>query len=227
MLDGLLIFRIASISIIGYWCVVNGPLYIDPKLTTHTRFKKRESHKIWIWWSASPLMFLVPFVALPWSSSIATISLFSLGPLLTISILSIFMFAPERPHMGAVIAAFGFNLIILITLFFRLNSPDIGYVTNIDIPFDLRLEYVKAVVVLWQTVAIYSSVAYLAFAISWLYAIWYMAEKMVKDDGQRFILGQWMAAVAGVASLCVIFGPLEEGFHNTFYAIDLLTKIPR
>jgi len=129
--------------------------------------------------------------------------------------------------MGTLLCGFGFALIILITIAFRINADDFGYIADATIPFESRLEQVKATAAFWQMIAVYAGAAYLAFAVSWIYAMWFTTEKIVRSSEDKFTFGQAQVALAGIVTICVVLGPLFEAFRNAFGAIAQISNVKK
>lgn len=228
MLDNFLCMRVAAFSLIGYFTVVAGPVLLDPRLPTHIGYPKRgyPPHG-WIWWLFTPLALLLPYIALRVFASKEALFISSVAPLLLLALAASFSFPPERPHFGALLCGFGFSLIILITVAFRVNANDFAYIADATIPFESRLEHVKATAAFWQTISVYAGAAYLAFAVSWIYAMWFTTEKIVGSPEDKFTFGQAQVALAVLVTICVVFGPLLEAFRNAFGAIAQISNVKK
>lgn len=228
MPDQFLCIRVAAFSLIGYFTVVAGPVLLDPRLPTHIGYPNRSypAHG-WIWWLFAPLAFVLPYINLRIFTSKELLLVSSISPLLALAIAASLSFPPERPHMGTLLCGFGFALIILITIAFRINADDFGYIADATIPFESRLEQVKATAAFWQMIAVYAGAAYLAFAVSWIYAMWFTTEKIVRSSEDKFTFGQAQVALAGIVTICVVLGPLFEAFRNAFGAIAQISNVKK
>src|SRR5258708_2491016 len=228
MVDGFLCIRVAAFSLIGYFTVIAGPLLLDPRLPTHIGYPNRgyPAHA-WIWWSIAPLAFVLPYINLKSFTSKELLLVGSIAPLLLLAIVASLNFPPERPHMGTLLCGFGFALIIVITVAFRIKANDFAYIADVTIPFELRLEQLKATAAFWQMISVYAGAAYLAFAISWIYAMWFTTEKIVSSSQDKFTFGQAQVALAGIVSICVILGPLLEAFQNAFRAVAQISNVKK
>ena len=228
MLDKFLCIRVAAFSLIGYFTVVAGPVLLDPKLPTHIGYPNRAypPHS-WIWWLLAPIAVVLPYIGLQVFKSKEALFVSSMAPLLILAIAASLSFPPERPHFGTLLCGFGFSLIILITVAFRVNANDFAYIADATIPFESRLEQVKATAALWQSITVYAGAAYLAFAVSWIYAMWFTTEKIVSSPEDKYTFGQACVAVAVLVTICVVFGPLLEAFRNAFVAIAQISNVKK
>lgn len=226
MSDSFLFARVATFSLIGYCSMIALPLYVDPKLYSHVAYGARDRpSNSWRWWLGGPIVFLLPLLMLRWFTSEGALLACSTAPLVVAVVIAAFSFPPERPHAGIVGTGFGFAVIILLTVVGRFTANDFSFVNQTGVPFEARLERLKAVVVLWQTISIYAGAGYLAFLVTWLYVNWVGAEKTVSGAKDRFVLGNWMATIMVMATACVLFGPLFEFFRNTFEATAQFSKL--
>ena len=225
MLNWFFIIRIAIFSLVGYSAAIAGPLFIDPRLRSHVAFKDRHYPHGWLWWFATPVVFGVPILLLSWWTSNVAIYVASIAPLVLVSAVAAFSFGPERPHMGIVVCATGFALVILVTVACRLSAGDFAFIQDMTVPFESRLERVKAAVAFWQMISVYASAGYLAFAVSWSYAMWFTTEKMVSSPEDRFTLGQAEVGILIAVTACVVLGPLLEAFSNAFAAMAQLSNV--
>jgi hypothetical protein len=228
VLDKFLCIRLAAFSVIGYFTVIAGPVLLDPKLPTHIGYPNRVCPaQGWIWWLFTPLALVLPYIGLRVFASKEALLISAIAPLLLLAIAASLSFPPERPHLGTLLCGFGFSLIILITVAFRVNANDFGYVADATIPFESRLEQVKATAALWQTISVYAGAAYLAFAVSWVYAMRFMTEKIVSSPEDRLTFGQAQLALAVLVTICVVSGPLLEAFRNAFGAIAQISNVKK
>jgi hypothetical protein len=202
-------------------------MYLDPKLRTHVLYGARTYPHGWIWWLFTPAAFVLPYLALRFFSSKGALSVGSIAPLLILAAIAAFSFPPERPHMGIVVCSFGFALVILATVACRLSGSDFAYIADATIPFESRLERVKATAAFWQMISVYAAAGYLAFVVAWQYAMWFITEKMVDSAQDKFTLGQNQTAVTVAVTLCVVIGPLLEAFSNAFGAIVQLSNVKK
>lgn len=229
MLDNFFYIRIAVFSALGLCCALAGPMLLDPKLETHVRYGAREYH--WnctslVWLLFVVLAFCIPYFVLPHFETAVYKYVISVAPILLFGVIAAFIFPPERPHMGVVVSCLGFALIILVTVGIRLSANDFSNLSA-ETPFESRLEAVKAAIAFWQMIAVYASAGYLAFSVTWLYAMWFTTEKMVSSAEDRFILGQAQVGVAVAVTVCVVIGPLLEAFSNAFKAMDYLLSVKK
>ncbi len=228
MLDRFLCIRIAAFSLLGYCTAIAGPILLDPKLPTHIGYPARSSPPhAWIWLLFTPLALFLPYISLRIFTSNEALFASSIAPLLILAAVASYSFPPERPHMGVLLCGLGFALIILITVAFRIKANDFAFIADTTVPFESRLEHVKATAAFWQMIAVYSGAGYLAFAIAWIYAMWFTTEKMVTSAADKFTLGQAQVALAVVVTICVVLGPLLEAFLNAFGAIAQLSNVKK
>ena len=228
MIDWFLTIRVALISLVGYFTVVAGPVLLDPRLPTHIGYPKRGYPPYgWLWWLFTPLAFLLPLIGLQVFKLKPALLITSIAPLLLLAMAASLSFPPERPHFGTLLCGLGFSLIILITVVFRINANDVTYIGNASIPFESRLEHIKATAAFWQTISVYAGAAYLAFVVSWIYAMWFTTEKIVSSPEDKFTFGQACVAVAVLVTICVVFGPLFEAFRNAFLAINQISNVQK
>ena len=226
MVDNFLCIRVAVFSLIGYFTVVAGPVLLDPRLPTHIGYPKRKYPRHgWIWWLFTPLAFVLPYLALQFLKPKEILLIGSMAPLIILAIAASLSFPPEQPHFGTLLCGYGFALIIGLTIAFHIYANDFTYVVNTTVPFDSRLEHIKATAAFWQTIAVYSGAAYLAFAVSWIYAMWFTTEKIVSSAKDKFTFGQAQVALAVLVTICVILGPLLEAFRNAFAAIAQISNV--
>ena len=227
MLDRFLCIRVATFSLIGYCSAIAGPTFVDPKLRSQVLYGARSYPHGWIWWLFAPVAFVLPYIALRFFESKEAWLVSSITPLIILGAAAAFSFPPERPHMGILVCTFGFALIILVTVACSVSASDFAYAADTAIPFESRLERVKATASFWQMISVYGAAGYLAFAVAWLYALWFMTEKFVGSAEDRFRLGQSQVAVAVAVSICVVVGPILEAFSNAFEAMLQLSTVKK
>jgi hypothetical protein len=225
MIDHLLSIRVAAFSLIGYCLSVAGPVYLDPKLTTHVIHRARTHSHCWVWWAFAPVAFLLPYIGLNFVSSKPSILAMSIAPLVVSAAILSVCFPPERPHSAVVFPALAFTVVIVVTIAFRLMVSDFSFVADITIPFESRLERVKAVVTYWQMISVYGAAGYLAFVVTWVYAMWFTTDKRVSSPEDRYTLGQAQVTFALVLSMSVLVGPLAEAFSNSHTAMEELSRV--
>ena len=225
MLDRFFSLRIALFSGIGYCSAIAGPLWIDGKLISHVRYGARHYPHGWVWWLFTPLAVVLPYFGLRYCTSQASLYLAAAAPLLLMTATASISFPPERPHLGLVSIAVGFLIVTIAAVGSKLAGNDVAYLVDTTLARDLRLERLKANIAFWQMIAVYASAGYLAFFVAWLYATWFITERMVTAPEDRFVLGQSEVAIGILVTICVIFGPLFEAFANTFRAIRAVTDI--
>jgi hypothetical protein len=127
--------------------------------------------------------------------------------------------------MGILLWTLGFALVAFVTMWFRESLGDFDYLTELGIPFESRLERLKASVAFWQGIIIFGGAGYLAFLVSWLYALWFTTLHIVKSDADIFLLGEASILEATAFSICVVVGPLAEAFLNFFACAAKLSTV--
>ena len=217
--------RIAVFSLLAYCMAIAGPLYLDCRIPSHIRYGPRTQPRGRRWWLLSPLAFVLPYLGLKLFTSPLMALVASVAPLLLLTTLAAFCFPPERPHSAVLFCIAGFTPTILLTVLFHFAGGDFSFVQNKTIPIELRLELVKAAVTYLQMISVYGSAGYLAFAVTWVYAMWFTTDKRVSDKKDIFTLGQAQLAFALTLSVCVVLGPALESVSNTLTAMSQLLNV--
>jgi hypothetical protein len=217
--------RIGLISFVGYATGVCGVSVIDPILTSHVLFGSRHYPYAWVWWLLSPLTFIAPYVLLRRYRAKHSTAIISVAPLAILGVIASFFFPPERPHAGILFSALGFALIAFLTAWLSFSPGDYRFLVDCTIPFPCRLERVKASVSWWQSIAVYSTMGYMAFAISWAYVLLVSVPQIVDKPADRFFLQKALILEVFITSFCVLLGPLWELFSIATVALSQITKI--
>jgi hypothetical protein len=228
MVDRRFSIRIALFNFLGYCSGTMTAWILDSRLQSHVLYGRRYYPYAWFWVSLSPLVFLGTYILLRRLSlkSKLLVLIGSFAPLVIFGVPASLGFPPERPHMGIFSSTFGFALLSFLTTWLHL-SIDFDYVNKMKVPYEARLERLKASISMWQGIAIYGAAGYMAFAISWAYVVSVIVSLTVKSDQDRFMLGQAGIIQILVISICVIRGPLSEAFNNTSAAVKQLSEMRR
>jgi hypothetical protein len=123
------------------------------------------------------------------------------------------------------LSAFGSGLICFFTAWIHFSLEGFGFAEDLTVPYLSRLERVKATTALWQLVAIYGGIGYLAFGVTWISVMWPSVEHIVKAPADRFLMGQSLLIQVVVITICVILGPLWEAFSNATLAASQLSNV--
>lgn len=226
MVDRRFSIRIALFNFIGYSIGTVTAWILDPRLESHVLYGRRYYPYAWRWVSLSLLVFLSTYFLLRRLKGKSFVLIGSFASLVIFGVSASFGFPPERPHMGIFGTTFGFAVLSFLTTWLHL-SLDFNYVNKTTVPYEARLERLKATISTWQMIAVYGAAGYMAFAISWAYVVSVIVSLTVKSDQDKFMLGQAGIIQILAISICVIRGPLSEAFNNMFAAIEHLSKMRR
>jgi hypothetical protein len=221
--------KIALFNLIGYCTAVASAYLLDGNLPTHIKYGAREYPHISIWFMISPVVFLTSYLILSlWQGHAARRGITLVGsslPLLLFGLCASLSFPPERPHVGILISNLSFCAISLLTVWLRISLGDFAFVNATEVPYDARLEHLKATVTTWQMVAVYGAAGYLVFVMSWAGVLYVAVSLTVKSEADRFTLGQGELVQILIITICVIAGPLVEAFRNVLAAVAHLSEI--
>ena len=220
--------KIAAFNALGSIVALVIPMIVDPLLTTNVLYGRRtysDAH----WWCLvfSPAVFALTYASMTRTSSFNDRLLVSWFPAAVLGLIESLLFPPERPHSFMVLMMFAFGLISWITTWIRFREDKLSYIEDLSIPFEARLESLKATATTWQQFSIYGSAGYLAFVIFWASVDWQIATLIVTSPKERFIVGQSNLLVLVVISLCVILGPVKEALSKAFHYNSKLSTIRR
>lgn len=227
MADRRFSIRIALFNSIGYCIGTVTAWVVDHRLESHVIYDRRYYPYAWLWVSLSLLVFLSTYLLLRHLKRKHLVLIGSFAPLVIFGVSASLGFPPERPHFGIFGSTFGFALLSFLTTWLHLSLGQFNYANEMTVPYEARLERVKATISTWQMIAIYGAVGYMAFVISWAYVVSVIVSLTVRCDQDRFILGQAGIIQILVISICVIRGPLFEAFNNMFAAVKQLSKMRR
>lgn len=217
--------RIALFSFICYLAGTLTAYVLDPRLKTHVRYPHRTYKYGWIWILLSPVLPFSTYFLLRHLESSWAILIGSWALLLVFGGAASLGFPPERPHVGIFGYTFGGMLLSFLTAALHVNRGLLDFTQNTGVPFEARLESVKATVLTWQMILVYGFVGYLAFVISWVYVLSVIADLTVNSKRDKFALGRAAIFQICAVSICVIFGPLFEAYSNAHAAVALLLDI--
>jgi hypothetical protein len=133
-------------------------------------------------------------------------------------------FRPEFPHSAIFIWTSQCSLVSLFTCYVRFLPFQADWLTSADFTNSSKIERVKEYVTLWRTVAVFLTVGYIAIIIPWSNLIWSQPSRIVKDAGERFLLGEFGEMGIVGFSLYVIFGVIYESFRRAHDAADLVLR---
>lgn len=139
-----------------------------------------------------------------------------------------FVFPPERPHLGVLVTTFCYAFISFLTVFLHENRDDFSYLDELELPYESRMERLKATTSTWQWITVYGSSAWLAFVVFWVSIVWSaISPAVVKDPSERVIFTNVLVLQITILSLVVIAGPLYEAFAMTILATRRLSPVKR
>jgi hypothetical protein len=229
LVDCRLALKLAIFNTIGLLLAIVSPLYIDPKLKTHTVFPAaeyplRQNYPNTAW--AVALGFLCPVIL---ASTFLLLRkkrtsgyLASFLPLAIPGSIAAFFLPPERPHSGILVWTFGYSAISLLTIFLRKKRED-RYLDDPNLSLKSKLERLKATISAWQQIAVYGTVGYLAFVIFQISVVWSNSKIIVTDPREQFEFGNFCSFQIALYSILVVVGPLNEAFQTTFRSIERLS----
>jgi len=96
-------------------------------------------------------------------------------------------------------------------VWFRVSLGDFVFVNATEVPYDARLEHLKAIVTTWQMVAVYGAAGYLVFVMSWAGVLYVAVSLTVTSEADKFTLGQGELLQMLIITICVIAGPISRG----------------
>jgi hypothetical protein len=224
-MDSSFCLRIALFNFMGYCTGTLTACLLDSRLMTHAEYPPRKYRYGWIWILLSPILPLCTYFLLRRLESTGPVLLASFALLIVFGFTASLGFPPERPHAGIFAYTFGVALLSFVTAWFHLSRVTLNFIQNTDVPFAARLESVKATALTWQMIAVYASVGYLAFVISWVYVLSVITQFTVNSQRDRFAMGRAGIFQILSVSVCVILGPLWEAFNNAAAAIAQLSEL--
>ena len=224
MVDRALRLKVAFFNAVGLLVAIGSPAVFDPLLTTHVQFGAR--HYPYVGWLLllCPVAFVGTYFSLTKRAPIR-------NPLVSILWVAIpgigaaFAFPPERPHFGVLTWTFGYCLLSFLTVFFRQSRDGYLYLEDPDVPFDSKLERLKATISTWQQLTIYSLAGYLAFVIFQISIIWTISQVIVTAQNEKFLFGELCGMQIAIFSVFVIMGPLNEAFQMTLCSTRKLSTL--
>lgn len=221
---------IATINFAGYCTAIGFAWYLDPRLPSHVDGPR--SHPYALYWlvvslavSLSTYFLLSPRVcgASGWRKLAASFLPLLLGG----AIASLFGFPPEHPHVGILISTCSFCAISVSTVWLRIVADEVTFINDGGVPYDARLERLKATVTTWQLIAVYSAITIPAIVAAWLTLLHTFASYFVTDKQDQFTLERGEILQVLLIASFVILGPLQESFRNVFKSLKHFSKIKR
>jgi hypothetical protein len=227
-MDRSLALRIALFNLIGYCSGMLTAIILDPRLSSHVVFGVRYYPYAWLWLGLSPLVFLTSYLFLSRVGlSRGRVLVGSFTPVAVFGCSAAFGFPPECPHMGIFQSAFIYSLLSLLTAWLHQAFGDFSYVTDNAVPYEGRMERLKATVSTWQMALVYGATGYLAYVIFQISVSWAVSEKIVHSPKEIFLLAEAGSVQLALLSVCVVIGPLYECGNHAFKAIEQLSRITK
>jgi hypothetical protein len=219
--------RLAVFNAIGILVALSSPLIIERKLTT----LKIVFTKAWPWdgtWTVciALAIFCAAVVAIGtyfcldrnWSSD-RNVWVAPLWVGASIFALSWFFRWGQWPHLGMWCWAIAFSVVTRVLVVFRKERRET--IMREDV------EHLKATISTWQLITVYGFTAYIAYAISQLYLVWLMSEKLLVSEEERLLFVVCTACQMVIFSALVFMGPLREAWQITFKSVERLGEVNR
>ena len=225
--QSLFYLKIASFNAIGFIGLISAAIYLDPRLASQVQFGARSyPHAQWFY-LLFPVILGATYFSLSKLGSLNAKLICSWLPIAIVGPSTAFLFPPERPHFGILSGSFAIVMVSFITAWLHLTQDDLSYLQNKDLPFESRLERLKASATFWQQISIYSSAGYMAFVVTWIYVLWQLAPYIVIDRRDIFLLNSVAAFEVLIFTVFVILGPLKEAFQRAFFLTSMLSTVKR
>jgi hypothetical protein len=202
--------RIAAINAIGYGGTVAVATYVDAHIPSHFRYGARTyEYGYPITFLAIPVLVLT-YLGFKRARTRAWRCFSAWFPLAAATVLSLWVFAPEIPHAGVVGWATMYAAVSLSATWLRYSPPDLQFVRDTGIPVQVRMEGLKSVQTLWQTITLATFAGYFALLVPWFNALITGNTHVVKTQQDLFLLNSFANIQMGAVSLAVILAPVRE-----------------
>jgi hypothetical protein len=202
--------RIAAINAIGYGATVAIATYVDAHIPSHVRYGARTYHYGYpVALLALPVLVLT-YLSVKRARTRAWKCFGAAFSLVAATALSLPVFAPEVPHAGVVGWSTMYAVVSLSTTWLRYSPPDFQFVRDTSLPVQVRLEGLKSIQTLWQTITLATFAGYFALLVPWFNALIAGNTHVVSTQGDLFILNSFANVQLGAVSLAVILAPVRE-----------------
>ncbi len=202
--------RIATLNSIGYCETVAVISYVDPRLSSHVLYGARiYTYGYFAIFLGLPL-FIVTYAMLRARRGRAWQCFGSCFPILITSAIAMPVFRPEVPHGNLTMWTLTFSASAMIAAWLRNSGPNLAFVSNPKIPLQARLEGLKSMLAIWQTLTLGTGAAVLGALVPWGLAILHNNDAIVTKESERFILNSASIFQFGTVALALLIGPVRE-----------------
>lgn len=202
--------RIGVINAVGYAATVTIATYVDARIPSHVRYGLRTyRYGYLIAFMAIPV-FLLTYHGVKRAGTRVWKCFGACFWLAAATLLSLWCFAPEVPHAGVLGWSTMYAVVSLSAAWLRHSPPDLQFVRDTSLPVQVRLEGLKSIQTLWQTITIATFAGYFALLVPWFNAIITGNTHVVSTPGDLFILNSFANIQMGAVSLAVILAPVRE-----------------
>jgi hypothetical protein len=202
--------RVAILSAFGYGITVTATTFVDARIPSHVRFGARD----YPYGYASALLALpilmVTFLTLRRDISRGWKCFFSCVPLATVVVGSLWLFMPEFPHAGILGWSFVYLVVALLTTWFRCYDPELSFARDNEIPMQARIEGLKTMASVWQTITIATCAGFLAGLIPWAASIFSANSQVVSSRRDLFFLNSTGLIQMSLCGFAFLLGPIRE-----------------
>jgi hypothetical protein len=141
-------------------------------------------------------------------------------------VISFAFFGPIQRNFDQMIAFASFPSSSVIAAFVRFSPIRSDFLTDRNIEFQSKIEWLKEYSNLMRTVAISGGIAYFAFIMTWFNYMWQMVNRAFQDNFHEvaFVHGLFAFQAFGI-SLYVLLGPLYECFRKAKIVRDMFLDI--
>lgn len=225
--DRMFLIKISMFNAFGILVAVLIPILVDPNLISHALYPSRHYPlNRWLLLLLCPVVYFSCYETLRRSKTDISSLIFSCFFIIIVgSIVALFAFRPERPHMWVIETTFAYSILSFLTVLLRINKRPLGYTNYSSISFQGHIEYLKAKISLWRQITICLSLGYLVLAIVDITIVWHVNQVMVSDRGDQILLFNVSLCSLLLFSLFVVIGPLLESFMRTNENIEELSTI--
>ena len=217
-------FRVAAVVTFGYVLAVVGATFVDAQITSHVLYGPRSyRYGYGISLLAIPLftsttMLLLKARTRGWRCAASVLPL-----LLTLG--SEWVFAPEIPHQGMTGSALMYGIAAFLATWLRNTNPDMAYITDTQLPLQVRLEGLKSAITLWQGLAIATYTVLLAGVVPWSIAVSNTNTRVDTSARDLFLVDRVAMFHAIAISLTILIGPIREALMVLVRLTTLFQRI--
>lgn len=220
------IAKVALFNSVGFCFLTAGITYFDARLKTRITYGARTYRwGYWVCAVGSLAVLLTTLISLSKTSSARLRTILPTAILLVAGAASLPFFRPEFPHGAMTSWTFYLSMVSLLscgTHYWQIPEDWLSW----DLSEEVKVERVKQYANQWRTVAVTTTVAYLAMVIPWTSFVWTdFPSIFVTDASEKIVLSQFTSAGLIGLSLYVISGVVYEAFNKANEAAELLLRV--